>query len=224
MVSSDFLRKRTVAMDAAYLLAVQKGMAAEPNARWVLVVSSPQKGRDWFQCKEQHAGAKDLVKLARTVDQLTRAKEHTDLHAEELAPANLAIQNCLHVHMKLPMAKGEGCSSLEHLTSCFAQACFFEAGSIDALQRHVRECISLTSDLGSDSGIRSFKVNSPLDVLPPWLHPQVEPVVLQPDLEAEGSFAECAEVSLVPVPFLNDALEIPGALHILSNLPRDLVT
>jgi hypothetical protein len=112
-----------VVFDAAFLLLTRKQFAQEPGGfcRWVLCDSSPQGGRDWFQCKEIRVRRRDLGPLAAAVDALILGKEGE-------SQSNATIESCLTEHMRVPMAKAEGHSAVEHLASCFVQAAFWETG------------------------------------------------------------------------------------------------
>jgi hypothetical protein len=112
-----------VVFDAAFLLFTRRQFAKEPSGfcRWVLCDSSPQAGRDWFQCKEIRARRCDLGRLATAVNTLI-------LGEGDESEANAVIASCLTEHMRVPMAKAEGHSAVEHLASCFVQAAFWETG------------------------------------------------------------------------------------------------
>ena len=198
--------------------------ASEPGgySRWALGDSSPQAGRDWFQCKETIVKNSDLLKVAHAIDTLTSDYEAAaagDRFAvADMRPHNNTLATCIKQHMKAPMAKGQGCSSVEHLASCFVQSCYLEVDNLDELHRVLREYVSFTSDLGTDSGIRSFRVSSAEDVLPEWLQcPKVE---LEPDLTVQAQLPPPPPPALEPV--LPTAIDVQGALHILSNLPKDI--
>lgn len=230
---TSYLRKRQVAFDAAYLLYMRREFASDRFTRWAWADSSPQAGRDWFQCKEQYIKNADLVRVARAVDQLILSSDTMD--GNELKECSGIIANCIMVHMKAPMAKGQGCSGVEHLASCFAQCNFLEAGDIATLQRYLSEYVSLTSDMGVDSGIRSFKIYSIKDVLPEWYHQRgphemhLEADIGMDDYAGDGAAAAAPQphpdaAAPDPEPLLKYGLEVSGSLHIWSNLPKDLET
>ena len=227
-VSTSYLRKRQVAFDAAYLLYMRREFALDKFTRWAWIDSSPQAGRDWFQCKEQYIKDADLAKVAKAVDKLILSSNGDAMGSDDLKECNSVIAACVHVHMKAPMAKGQGCSGVEHLASCFAQCNLLEAGDVATLQRYLSEYVSLTSDMGVESGIRSFKISSIKDVLPEWYHQRdAQEVHLEADIGMDGeAVAEPHPDAAAadPEPFLKYGLEVSGSLHILSNLPKDLET
>ena len=231
LVCAKEVIRRQVGFDSAYLLASRREFAEEAGgfSRWAWGDSSPQAGRDWFQCKETYIKNSDLLKVTEAIDILTccltledgRPPDHPDL-LDIAKPHNDTLASCIRQHMKVPMAKGQGCSSVEHLAACFVQACYLEAKDVDDLHRMLGEYVSFTSELGTDCGIRSFRVSSAEDVLPEWLQsPKVE---LVPDMIVEVADAAAPAVpeAATTRPLLPTGLDVSGALHILSNLPKDI--
>lgn len=175
MPRRSVIRSQRVCLDAAFAVfkarAFKSAWSCEGGvSRWSWADSSPQAGHDWFQCKEVHALNRDLPGLAAAVDRLIDEQEEGgELSEADRSACNRTIATTLHLHMKVPMAKGEGHSGTEHLASCFAMCNFWEAGSLEGLERACAEHVSFTSDMGTDSGIRGFRVRSVADVLPRWL-------------------------------------------------------
>jgi hypothetical protein len=239
----NMVRSHKLCLDVAYLMLTgEQFRAAEQQggmSRWSWADSSPQAGRDWFQCKEMHALNRDLPALLAAVDALIIDQEQdTDstMTSDEAQACNAVIAKALRIHMKVPAAKGEGHSGVEHLAGCWALINFWEAGSISGLERICSEHVSFTSDMGVDSAIRGFHVHAVADVLPTWLHdaPSESPfapaagqqLLLQPDLGGEGDLPVASAAPAFPAPplrpLLEFAVEVPGSLHILTNLPKDL--
>ena len=218
------MRQRQVAFDAAFSLYMRDVYAsAGAVTRYGWADSSPHRGREWFQCKEAYVKNSDIVTLARAVDSLISelAKDAPELEHEERERCNKAIETLMKVVIKMPQAKGEGATNVEHLAACFCQTSLWDTGTAAALQTHVDEYLSFCCDLGVDSGIRSFQVTSPVDLLPPWLQEELTEVQLQPDLGDDDAELP-APAPPQPQPLLKYAMEVPGSLHILSNLPKDL--
>eukprot|EP00975_Prorocentrum_lima_P005475 1183096-Prorocentrum_lima.AAC.1 len=88
--------------------------------RWAWGDSSPQVGKDWFQCKELYVHKKNLLLVAKAMDQLTRARWGHPLADDELREHQAVIDEHVHLHAKVPMAKGEGHSSVEHIAACLS--------------------------------------------------------------------------------------------------------
>ena len=84
------------------------------------------------------------------------------------------------------------------------------------------EYASFTCDLGVDSGIRSFQTPSPVALLPPWIQEELAEngLQLQPDLGQDEELPAPSPPQLQAL--LKYAIEVPGRLHILSNMPKDL--
>jgi hypothetical protein len=164
----SMVRAHQVCFDIAYLMFTgEKFKAAWQQggggmSRWSWADSSPQAGRDWFQCKEMHALNQDLPALAAAVDALINDDQQQDdssaMTPDEVQACNRMIAKALRIHMKTPAAKGEGHSGTEHLAGCWALMNFWEAGSVSGLERICSEHVSFTSDMGTDSGIRGFQV------------------------------------------------------------------
>jgi predicted secreted protein len=237
------VRSHKVCFDVAYLMLTGERFRAAWRqggmSRWSWADSSPQAGRDWFQCKEMHALNRDLPALAAAVDALIIDQaQDTDsmMTSDEAQACNAVIAKALTIHMKVPAAKGEGHSGTEHLAGCWALVNFWEAGSISGLERICSEHVSFTSDMGVDSAIRGFHVHAVADVLPAWFAPAArQQLLLQPDLGGEedlpgdGDAASAAQAPALAFParpplrpLLEFAVEVPGSLHILTNLPKDL--
>eukprot|EP00972_Heterocapsa_arctica_P045185 6670725-Heterocapsa_arctica.AAC.1 len=141
----SLVRAHQVCFDIAYLMFTgEKFKAAWQQggggmSRWSWADSSPQAGRDWFQCKEMHALNQDLPALAAAVDALINDDQQQDdssaMTPDEVQACNRMIAKALRIHMKTPAAKGEGHSGTEHLAGCWALMNFWEAGSVSGLER-----------------------------------------------------------------------------------------
>ena len=221
IASTSLIRSHKVVFDVAYTLVKREEFASASSVtRWAWADSSPQAGRDWFQCKEQYALDSSLRALADAVDTLICAGDAAvDLPPERERELNRTISASLRVHLKMPMAKAQGHSSVEDLVSCFAVTSFWDSGSCQQLRRLCHEHISFTSDLGTDSGIRSFQTTDVKSVLPCWL--REEPLQMGPDLDDD--LAERPGMQRFDLgPLLPFAIETPGCLHVMTNLPKDL--
>ena len=121
-----------------------------------------------------------------------------------------------------------GHGGMEHLASCWATSTFWECGSIQALERVCWGTISLTSGMGTDSGIRGLRVKTVEDVLPEWLRStQLGEIQLEPDpaSEMDHDHVDVGPAGMQQPPtrcLLHMAIEAPGPLHIRTNPPKDL--
>ena len=77
------------------------------------------------------------------------------------------LKSALAVHTKIPVSKGSGHSSVEHICACYAHASLPEIENLDHWRLVLAEHISITTDFGVEAGIQGFQVSSPLDVLVP---------------------------------------------------------
>ena len=225
--SGTTICKSKLFFDAAYVRACAKESFAVVggHVRWAWGDSSPQAGRDWFLSKELVAAVSKLLDLSAAMDSLVRSIRFGDqLSDDERHQCDMTLKNHLRIHMRTPQAKGEGHTGVEHLSSCFIFGCYLENLKLETgLEARLDEYASFTSDQGHESGIRSFRVSDLKSLLPPWLKdPRVESL----ELDVHDVDAHDQGNAVPPAPreraVLENGLEIAGALHILSNLPKDL--
>ena len=248
VISPEYLRSRLVCFDMATVLAERKEVYSAAHGgcvRWAWGDSSPYGGFDWYQHKEQWCRDANLLSLVNAVDSLILAnKSQTPLNQQDTDKAHAVIEGSLHVRMGQPMAKGEGASSAEHLAACMAQGVYLVSETPEDFDRILDEHVSYTGDLGADVALRSFQVESPQDVLPSWLRHRAVPLVADVEVanDVPMGAALVAEVDENQDPFvevrmqdgavprespklralLQNAMDISGQLHILSNLPKDI--
>eukprot|EP00971_Amphidinium_carterae_P146201 2898109-Amphidinium_carterae.3 len=165
--SAAVLSRSNVIFDAAYVMLSRwqnTRMSDMGCARYIWIDSSPQHGYDWFLCKdeEQVISNSDLLPLAAAVDRLSLAHmEQELLHQNEMDSLEATIDSSMHVHLKVPVAKGSGHSNVEHLASCFLHTLLLESTGRQHVGRMRMEHVSVTSDLGTESHIRSFIMQTP---------------------------------------------------------------
>ena len=80
-VSSHTLRRNQIVLDSAFLLYTRwrdldQVSGSGGAIRFVFADSSPQAGRDWFQCKEHILYQRDIVQLSRSIDALATTRTH----------------------------------------------------------------------------------------------------------------------------------------------------
>ena len=132
--------------------------------------SGPVKARFWrawcsfrkvsaLACQEQVIANKNLIPLAEAVDALALARaedallplsaqqEHQDL-----------ISAAVQTHLKIPVGKGSGHRSVEHLGAAWAHCTILELEGLQHFKSVCREHVAVCTDLGPESGIRSFTV------------------------------------------------------------------
>ena len=224
--STSLIQNRRICFDYALLKLHREDYGRPGFARYAWGDSSYQAGRDWFQCKSMLIANAHLVNVCASIDALIKHnKKVVLLDAETVARHNSTIEKNIHKHLKVPMAKGHGVSSAEHIASCFSQGAFFEAPDFSAYCTALDEHVCFTSDLGTDMGLRSFLVTCPSETLPPWLRP--EPIVTL-DVDAADVDGDL-HVPDNPSPpaselrcLLPNALDVYGGCHITSNLGKDL--
>ena len=154
------------------------------------------------------------------------------MHPDIRRAHETCIRDGLKVHTKIPVAKASGQSSTEHICACFAASTLPEVQDAEHWRQILAEHISITTDQGVEAGLQGFQLASPLQVLPPWVQEAFEyPDVLHLrggafdyDMQEHlgPRYPGIGALGLGTVPFLPNALAISGALHILSNLPKDV--
>ena len=100
-----------------------------------------------------------------------------------------------------------------------------ELQGIEHFAEYLGEVVSVTSDMGPESGLHSFRISSLLDCFPPWFQASLTaspPKLLTGDEDDDPKPIDIAWDA--PKPWMDTALQIPGALHIIDNLQKDLTT
>ena len=107
----------------------------------------------------------------------------------------------------------------------FCHAVAVELADLSAFHRFRDEVASVTTDLGVESNIQSFKLASVFQCFPPWMRASLESstfsLILGDDDEGEQHTSPYGMWD-VPQSMLPYAVQIPGALHILHNIQQDL--
>ena len=102
-----------------------------------------------------------------------------------------------------------------------------ELGTLERFAQCLSEVASLTTDMGTESGLPSFRIKSLWQCFTPWMQKSLETssFKLQTSDDDDGDLPfhdDSLEVWPNPRSLLPNALATPGTLHILSNLQQDL--
>ena len=125
-------------------------------------------------------------------------------------------------HRLLPMGLGQGSSGLEHKSRALARSLFAETQSLAALRASLLQVVSMTTDLGTESGIAGMAGPSLKEILPPWfsdgdlqLDVDEAPAARNPqahNFDQDEHLSDC---------FLPRAMAVPGLNHIVDNMCAD---
>ena len=103
----------------------------------------------------------DLLPLAAAVDTLTDAFDNNELLSSKTADELHDVLSRVQTRLKIPVTKGSGHSNIEHVAACFAHTLLLETSGLAGFTRSRMEHVSATTDLGTESGIASFNMESP---------------------------------------------------------------
>ena len=106
--SKSSLNRHRVVFDVAYMM-LKRQLDGPPTLRWLWMDSSPQAGRDWLQIKELYIRQADALQVAQQVETLALATlEGQELCLEDVRGAVDILEQCVHFHMRIPVAKSSG--------------------------------------------------------------------------------------------------------------------
>ncbi len=79
--------------------------------------------------------------------------EHLHANLEEISDLTKAVKSAIHKHTGVPTAHGAGEASLINLFHCDIHSLFCDTGSWRLLHAYARTVFSLTTDMGTESGL-----------------------------------------------------------------------
>ena len=207
-------------LDAAFMLWTRndrrKAWSEDRSfARWLMVDSSPQGGRDYELLVMSYASVSDLPILVSLADVMNnmcvdRPSELDDEFISSQEQLQRQIQELLVMERPPPVVLGSGRTSLPDKFAATMHALFLETGSSKDLRTLTSEVVSSTSDLGTEFNIVRVRGARPSDLLP-WIVEEV--------LEREDDWP--VEEKLI---HFSNALAIPGILHVLHNAAKRMLT
>ena len=191
-------------------------MQGRSSVRWMMVDSSPQGGRDYELVVLGQAYLDDLQHALSLMDVMKNKSleresyEDDEVFSAEQQELQGTLEQLLVLERPPPVVLGSGRTSLPDKFSATAHALFLETGSSDCLTRLTSEIVSCTSDLGTEFNIVRVE-GAKLSELFPWFSEDMD--------MAEGNWP-------TPEPLLQfqNALAIPGALHVLHNAAKRMLT
>ncbi len=216
--------------------------AADRPARYGLADSSPAWGLDWLW--NQHwciEGGRGLINSFRDAtcfisalnawqERETRRGE-VDRHDVEGTPPELResmrrLCKCVAVRTHTPVVIASGFSSVTHKLAATLQAFSLGRPELGRLSAFLDTFVSLTTDMGCEFGFSDYRALRLRDMLPPWmsLH-RVECDMQGPAVGASAALGVDDGVGCLTEGFVfRSAMAIPGMLHIIHNLCKDMHT
>ena len=218
----ETIRSYNFYVDVAYMLwrRVKHG---QKQVITFQIDSSPQAGFNWLLSSYCRLSLDDLPEMVLLVQQLSQGEiaGSADMNRAERMTAFQALtdrlQSPFDTHFLPPAALGSGAEDLSQKMHALIWSCALECDSPQALREFLSAIISVTSDFGTEIGIADF-ANVDLEK---WLNdsgmkwPTIDEDELQPLRESDGESRDY---------LFDEAISIPGLLHIVHNALRELST
>eukprot|EP00971_Amphidinium_carterae_P342970 6482465-Amphidinium_carterae.3 len=210
-------------VDAAMLLQQHEiNSCQEVLYRFGWADSSPILNRDWLMVKSVVIKGSVAHKVWRSACHLEEVCAHlADDHIENVAALHSCRtqHDCIKAgvvyHVSVPTSLELAHADLSHKLAGFVWAHALECSSRADLQRVLGTYRSLTTDLGTESGLATVRARMD-DIVPPWWHPTQQPGTLADGAESDVEL-EPEVSSLMP-----QCMPIPGMLHVLNNMEMDI--
>lgn len=200
--------------------------------------SSPTAGFDFLLSAHDEMFTTDIVRAAAAVNVLCEQRKDRVAGRpvdEGVARSNMAtVYQSLRRYNDIPAAMGKGASSTEHKCAALLHKWFLMCGSEARLLRYRSSYACFCTDLGVESAAPDFHVSNVKALLPAWLHTGD----VEHDVHTEGENEDCnldieADVAcsddedIIPslgdgTKFLPLAITIPGILHLINNLTKEV--
>ena len=94
-----------------------------------------------------------------------------------------SIATRLEVHTYTPVVIASGFSNLSHKLAGCLHSFFLHLGNLESLKSHMDSFISVTTDLGTESGLTEYRSSNVTDLLPVWI--RRPPPALELDIEGD---------------------------------------
>ena len=235
VVPSKTARHRyRLSLDVSLMLLHRRQASTSRRIRFGWADSSPQHTRDWLLCSHDSLDETDLLQASVAVDALlhyrfereagddddgSRSDDDALVAAEAVAAHQSFLFQALRRHDHPPSAMGKGTVQLADKVGALLQAWALECEDSESLSAFLNSFHSFTSDLGVEIGIADFRCVDTGSLLPVWMRR----LDLSVDVDIDGDAAPAAahEPSWH---FLPNSVAVPGLLHIIFNLAKELAT
>lgn len=219
-----------VYMDCAFAFLFRDVMEDGCGPIYLWCDSSPQVGVDWLlsifdriqedqlqQCHQKYQLLYRSTCLIRKA--LEPSETHDGLDASLLAETALErtesvkfLKANIRRHRQMPIGLGSGATKLENKCQALALKFAHETHSFRTLRRVAEAVVSLTVDMGTESGVAEAHGGDVVSYLPPWVASQAS---LQEDVGLEA--IETPSDHLFPLSMISAGLD-----HISNNLLSDM--
>ena len=225
--SKSLLRNAQLGVDIALMLVrCRQLQASGPSARYGWADSSAVAKSDWLISKHQAVPESRCPELWQSWSELVHSTDvDNDNEREGLDAAVASRRKALtqelmaevRVHTQPPQALALGLTAIESKLAALLYSFFLEVGSMKGLRDFLSTFVSFTTDMGTEMGTASFILDDLQKLLPEWL---ADPLLL-PDVDGGGEDENSGAFEGLSL-FMPRAIIIPGALHICSNLCKDV--
>ena len=231
-----------LALDVALMLLKQFTVGKFLRFGWA--DSSPQKRKDWLLSAYDEILESRLVPAFRAFQSMCRARHDErsgrPLDVEFFLEQAAIIASVISRHDDPPSALGSGATNLANKCASLSFKWWLQSGNLPKLQEFVASFKSFCADLGTEIGTVEFRMQGLRSLLPTWL--QLEGLEADTDTHVgDGQFdlesdlmedappirvaasASAADSQILDdTSFLPNALTIPGALHLINNLLKEV--
>ena len=151
---------------------------------------------------------------ALLADSFQRTQGLSEIMICRQAAFDLLAKQVLH-HMQAPMGIGSKAASLEVKTRAMIFSAWLERGE-EQMPQWCSSLVSMTTDLGTESGILDFHSWSWRHLMPAWTG-------LAAGLQADTGSANFVPVIAEPL-FFPRGFTVPGLLHVINNMTLEVDT
>ena len=215
--SKETIREAQLTIDAAMCLQARKNDIFANAASYLWWDSTPH-GHDWLLSQihsVRHCNLAETFDTARALLASTQNQSGRAAESEQVKQKANFVSRQISAHTFLPVALGLRSSGMANKVAALFHALFLETGSLQGIERFCESVVSVTTDMGVESGVCDFHALNVADFLPDWLLP--------PEVEADGAeeAPPAPDLAWHAAWLLQNAIPVPGMLHIVSNILTD---
>ena len=166
-------------------------VTGEKWARWLMVDSSPQGGRDYelaITCAARHSDLEKAMQLADGLQNFSRTTPTEEDLTMEVCMMD-ELRSLFRVHKPPPAVLGSGRCTVSHKFTALLHSLFLEVGQAEGckvFQHFVNEFCIQTTDFGAEYGIALIRPVPIMEVFP-WLRPPAPGIIGFQEAEEEAA-------------------------------------
>ena len=214
--SDALLHESQLTLDTAMVLHQRYHNTYDDCAMYLWWDATP-KGIDWLLSQVHIVASKDQQAYWKARQALHHRLDMCKLDEGDIA-ATKAMNECVTMHTFLPVGLGLRMGKLEHKLSAWFHALACECVDWSQLVAVCRNIVSVTTDLGTESGMVSWHTTDLEPLLPEWIVPPRMDSMLGSEEEPEGP----GQPRLGTQFLLPNAFPVAGMWHIVSNCLKDV--